>query len=124
MLCFFFTHVPYPHLSKLLDDFVDDDVSRDEKRFMKLWNRFIKSHTLLADSVIPQKCIDFIKSHIVELVTLNLRRDLLLHLFNFWDSGLIHSAHLIACIKLFDTVAKNVSLEDAAPATDGKQNGV
>jgi hypothetical protein len=90
---------------------------------MKLWNRFIKSHTLLADSIIPQKCMDFIESHIVELVTWNLRRDLLLHLFNFWDSGLIPSARVIACVKLFDTMAKTVSLANDAPATaDGKQN--
>ena len=95
---------------KLLDDFIDDDVSRDEKHFMKMWNRFMKSHTLISDSIIPQKCLDFIHAYGDKMVKLNLRRDLVLHLFNFWDSGIIPSANVMDCTKLFDKLSKEYVL--------------
>ena len=95
-----------------MDDFIDDDVSLDEKIFMKMWNRFMKSHTLTSDIIIPQKCLDFIHTHGVEMVKLNLRSDFLLHIFNFWDSGIVPSANIIDCIKLFDKIARDMSLQN------------
>ncbi|CAM9822534.1 unnamed protein product [Phaeothamnion confervicola] len=39
---------------KLLDDF--DDVSLEEKTFMKLWNRHTRCFRTIADSQIPLSC--------------------------------------------------------------------
>ena len=65
----------------------------------------MKSHSLIPDFVVPQKCVDFIHSHIEDMVNCNLRRELVLHLFNLWDSGLISCAHMVHCMTLFDTLA-------------------
>lgn len=90
---------------ELLEEFVEEDVSPDEKNFLKMWNRFMISHSLIPDFVVPQKCVDFIHSHIKDMVNCNLRRELVLHLFNLWDSGIISCAHMVHCMTLFDTLA-------------------
>jgi hypothetical protein len=42
---------------QLLDDF--EDVSVEEKTFMKLWNRHVHSTTLLTDSQVAGSCMLF-----------------------------------------------------------------
>ena len=42
---------------KLIDEF--EDVSVEEKLFMKLWNRHIRSPTVFADAQIPIACAHF-----------------------------------------------------------------
>lgn len=88
-------------LSQLLDDF--EDISVKEKQFMKLWNQFIKSHTIVSDGDLPDRCVAFITSYLNEMRKLDLRQNLLLHLFNLWDSGLVSSAHVLCCMEEYDS---------------------
>jgi hypothetical protein len=83
-----------------MDEF--DDVTPQEKRFTKLWNRFMKSHPVVADQVIPSKCFEFIRTCTQLLIDLDLRQELMLHFMNFWDNGLISSTHLMNIMAEFD----------------------
>lgn len=91
----------YTDSCQLLDEF--EDVSDDEKRFLKLWNNFIRSCTLISDASIPSRCMHFVQKYANEMHQLGLRNELLLHLTNFWDYGLISPGHVETCLKLFDT---------------------
>jgi len=91
--------------SELLDEL--EDVSAKEKHFMKLWNRFIKSTHVIADRDVPEKCRDFILSHRKQLLNAGLRLNLLLHLFNLWDSGVISSDRILYCMSMFDAAENN-----------------
>lgn len=84
--------------SDLMEEF--EDVSKKEQRFMKLWNVFIKSHHVVADRDIPGKCQAFILKHRRQLIDGGLRMNLLLHLFNLWDSGVVSSGRIVACMEL------------------------
>ncbi|KAL7538221.1 hypothetical protein ACHAXR_009031 [Thalassiosira sp. AJA248-18] len=86
--------------SELLDEF--EDVSAREKVFMKLWNRFIKSKHVIADRHVPRKCHEFILEHGKQLREGGLRLNLLLHLFNLWDSGVISSDRILSSMAMFD----------------------
>jgi hypothetical protein len=86
--------------SELLDEL--EDVSAREKQFMKLWNRFIKSNHIIADRDVPLKCQEFILMHRKQLLNAGLRLNLLLHLFNLWDSGVISSNRILHCMSMFD----------------------
>jgi len=92
---------------ELMDEF--DDVSKKEKKFFNLWNRFMKSHIIIADSSIPFKCLEFILKISQELSAFNLRQNLVLHLFNLWDNGLLSSLHVFQLIKYFDKINDRVS---------------
>lgn len=85
---------------KLIDSF--DDVSQKEKNFMKLWNRHIKCHHVIADRDIPQKVESFIASHRDKLKEGELRNQTLLHLLNLLDFGLISSNFLTVCMIMYD----------------------
>mmetsp|Transcript_6022 Transcript_6022/g.8787 ORF Transcript_6022/g.8787 Transcript_6022/m.8787 type:complete len:80 (+) Transcript_6022:558-797(+) len=74
---------------------------------MKLWNRFIKCHTVIPDSVIPEKCMDFIELFATELIENDLRSQFLLHLFNLWDHQLVSSEHILKSLRLYDEVKKS-----------------
>lgn len=87
---------------QLMDEF--DDVTPQEKRFTKLWNRFMKSHEVIADHAIPSKCFEFIRTHANFLIEHDLRDELMLHCMGFWDSGLISSTHLMTLMAEFDKV--------------------
>ena len=84
----------------LMEEF--EDVSEKEKKLMQMWNRFIKSHVVIADRSIPGKCMDFISAHLRELREGEMRNNLLLHLTNLWDAGVISSARIAACMELYD----------------------
>ena len=85
---------------KLLSEF--EDVSAKEKIFMKLWNRYISSNHCIPDKEIPDRCIEFIQINHSELRRNELRDQLLLHLFNFWDHILISSSHILKCLDTYD----------------------
>ncbi len=78
------------------------DVSVKEKRFMKLWNVFIKSDVVISDATIPDKCREFILAHHNQLMRHELRKHLLLHLFNLWDNGIVMSWEILQMMNLFD----------------------
>jgi len=80
------------------------DVSVQEKIFMNLWNKFMKSHTVVADRSISQKCREFIVSHHNQISDINLRKHLLLHLINLWDNGILFSSSILSLMKLYDEI--------------------
>jgi hypothetical protein len=88
--------------TSLLDDF--SDMSCDEKKFMKLWNSFIKSNIVIADKSIPKRCMAFIRANHAELKKQKLRQELVSHLHNLWDHGLVSSDHIIECTLEYDSL--------------------
>eukprot|EP00546_Thalassionema_frauenfeldii_P011571 CAMPEP_0178926710 /NCGR_PEP_ID=MMETSP0786-20121207/18706_1 /TAXON_ID=186022 /ORGANISM="Thalassionema frauenfeldii, Strain CCMP 1798" /LENGTH=482 /DNA_ID=CAMNT_0020601907 /DNA_START=166 /DNA_END=1614 /DNA_ORIENTATION=+ len=97
---------------ELLDEF--EDVTASEKCFTKLWNRFIRKHIVTPDLEIPAKCMEFLNVFGPDLVRMELRQELLLHLCGLWDSGLISSSHLSQLMTKFDEIRRstNVCNED------------
>lgn len=86
--------------SKLIEEF--EDVSGKEKRFMNMWNVFIKSHCVIADRDIPGKCQEFIQKYKDQLINEGLRTNVLLHLFNLWDDGVMSSGNILVCMSLLE----------------------
>lgn len=84
----------------LMDEF--EDVTAKEKIFMKMWNRYIKCTHVIGDRDMPGKCHEFVAQHKKQLHEGGLRLNLLLHLFNLWDSGVISSNRILSCMSLFD----------------------
>ncbi|KAL7470906.1 hypothetical protein ACHAXS_011204 [Conticribra weissflogii] len=82
--------------AKLIEEF--EDVSQKEKRFMNLWNVFIKSHCVIADRDIPGKCKEFIRKYKKHIIDEGLRTNVLLHLFNLWDDGVMSSGNILVCM--------------------------
>lgn len=91
---------------QLIDDF--EDVTEPEKRFIKMWNRFMGSHTVVPDLAIAKRCLEFIRSHIVVLEKYKLRRELNLHLTGFWDYRLLSQSHLHYCMREYDGLVQNI----------------
>ena len=84
----------------LINEF--DDVSDKEKMFMNMWNRFIRCQHVIADREIPQKVESFILMNRDKLKGADLRMNLLLHLSNLWDCGLISNNRLSTCMAIYD----------------------
>jgi hypothetical protein len=82
-----------------LNEFVD--ITDDEKSFLDLWKRFIRCDAVVADEVIPEKCLVFIQDHVRELK--GLRQQLLMHLMTLWEHNLVPSSHILVCMKQYDT---------------------
>ena len=91
----------------LINEF--DDVSEKEKKFMNLWNRFIKCHHVIADRHIPLKVENFVLRNRYELKGHDLRMNLLLHLSNLWDFGLVSKHKLLSCMAIYDDVELSCS---------------
>jgi len=91
---------------QLLDEF--EDVSTKEKKFMKVWNRFIKSHTIIADNSLPSSCMNFLRNQYYMLQENDLRQNLLLHFMNLWDEGLLSSKHIMDCMVEYDSLVESV----------------
>jgi hypothetical protein len=96
---------------------------------MSLWNRFIKTHSTIADRSIPQRCAVFVRKYAAELKRLNLRQDFQLHLMNLWDAGVMSSEAIAQCLAEYDaamtsvaTVAeKEVALASSPSTSTGKK---
>lgn len=91
--------------AELLDEI--EDVSVKEKTFMKMWNCFIKSDHIIADRDVPRKCHEFVLKYQEELRDGGLRLNLLLHLFNLWDSGVVSENRILSCMTIFDAFPGN-----------------
>jgi hypothetical protein len=94
-------HVSLP--LQLLDDF--DDVSNLEKTFIKLWDAFIMSWSIIPDYSIPSSCLEFVRQNGITLIESNLRQKFLLHMFNLWDFRLVSSRHISMCMAELDSIA-------------------
>lgn len=67
------------------------------------WNNYMNAHTVVSDQAIPQRCAHFIHSHTQILIKGDLRQNLLLHLCNLWDEGVISSTHILDLISIYDS---------------------
>lgn len=98
MLSLFLSNLYY---EQLMDDF--EDVATKEKQFMKIWNRFIKSHINRADSALPNTCMEFVNAFSSIMIEQDLRQNFLLHLFNLWDESLLSGNGILACMAQYDS---------------------
>ncbi|EGZ23744.1 hypothetical protein PHYSODRAFT_324933 [Phytophthora sojae] len=99
---------------KLLDEF--EDVSLEEKEFMKKWNRHVKEFKILADFMVASSCRKFARDHGKWLLDHGLRHNFLLHLLNLWDNSLLNSRAIIDCMLIVDQYKE----PEAAPESDAK----
>jgi len=90
----------YEMMDEMLEEF--EDVTPKEKGFMKIWNRYIKCNHVIADKDMAMKCHDFVLKNRKVLIEEGMRLNLLLHLFNLWDSGVISSSRILSCMALYD----------------------
>jgi hypothetical protein len=103
---------------KLLDEF--DDVSAKEKTLMKLWNRHVRSYKIYADHNIPKACEELVRTCGGYLKKMSLRPNLLLHMFNLWDNGLVNSGEIMRVMQLYDEQAVlDASTKAAASSSAG-----
>jgi len=91
---------------QLIDDF--EDVTDSEKLFIFMWNRFMKSHTVVPDLAIPNRCLRFIRMHTAAMEKHNLRHELNLHLMGLWDHRLLSQSHLHFLMKEYDKLAMEI----------------
>jgi hypothetical protein len=83
-----------------LNEFVD--LNEEEKRFLDLWKRFIRSDTVVPDDIIPEKCLIFIRDHVRAMQ--GLRQQLLMHMMTLWEHRLVSSSHILTCMKEYDSL--------------------
>lgn len=70
--------------NSMLDDF--NDVSLEEKKFMKLWNAFIRqSNRLIHNKHYKQECIQFLETHAHIIHEEKLEEHLICHLITLWE---------------------------------------
>uniref|UniRef100_A0A1J3EKG6 Polycomb group protein VERNALIZATION 2 n=1 Tax=Noccaea caerulescens TaxID=107243 RepID=A0A1J3EKG6_NOCCA len=82
--------------SRMLDDFVD--VSKDEKRFMHIWNSFVRKQRVLADGHVPWCCEALTKFHKEEFNNSSrLSWCWRLFLVKLWNLGLVDARTINNC---------------------------
>eukprot|EP00941_MAST-03F_sp_MAST-3F-sp1_P002423 g2423.t1 len=82
----------------MIDDF--EDVTIDEKLFMKYWNRFSYAHPVHSDRKVPEACLRFCRIYAEKIRRFSLEKNVVLHLYNIWRHGLIDSESIAQCMKL------------------------
>ena len=81
---------------RLIDEF--EDVSSEEKAFMKLWNAHMRTVRAVADGRMPQLTALFARRYAPSVVGKGLRFVFLMHLFNLWDLSLLRKELILECI--------------------------
>lgn len=105
---------------RLLDEF--EDVSLEEKEFMKKWNRHVKEFKILADFMVASSCRMFARKHGKWLLDHGLRHNFLLHLLNLWDNSLLNSRAIIDCMLIVDQNQQS-SASDIEAKVEDKAKG-
>ncbi|XP_056848659.1 polycomb group protein VERNALIZATION 2-like isoform X1 [Raphanus sativus] len=91
---------------QMLDDFVD--VNKNEKRFMHLWNSFVRKQRVVADGHIPWACEAFSKFHKEELLHSSpLFWCWRLFMIKLWNIGLVDSATINNCNVILENCDSN-----------------
>lgn len=98
---------------ELLDEF--EDVTADEKELLKMWNRHVRSHTILGDKDLPRKCLDFVVQRGRCLVERGLRKNLLAHFFNLWDFSLLSPQHIERLMEVYDSMEESIRSNPESP---------
>ncbi|RLN49986.1 hypothetical protein BBJ29_002780 [Phytophthora kernoviae] len=103
---------------RLLDEF--EDVSLEEKEFMKKWNRHVKEFKILADFMVASSCRMFARKHGKWLLDHGLRHNFLLHLLNLWDNSLLNSRAIIDCMLIVDQTQESDTTNGNGASTTGQ----
>lgn len=75
------------HNNRMLDEF--EDVSYEEKEFMKLWNSYIIRNPVVSVAFLSLSIQSFLDTFSREILERKLRYQFLLHVINLWDNGLL-----------------------------------
>ena len=79
-----------------------EDVSIEEKQFMKLWNAHMSSFTLYGDSFLPLSCLRFANRFGNIIYKEGFRYIFLLHLVTLWEFGLLSHQDISECMSVID----------------------
>ena len=84
------------------------DVSENEKKFLDLWNRFIRRRIAVvhSDKETAQQCILFIQENNLNLK--GLRRELLAHLITLWEHCRLGRSDILRCMKEYDDLKQKL----------------
>lgn len=93
--------------NQIIDEY--SDITLQEKDFMKLWHEHLTTCPPYGDRLLPLVCEQFIEKFADSIVTLNLRHNLLLHLVNLWDFGLLLSEEVQAYMEFVDAYALSLA---------------
>ena len=72
---------------------------------MLLWNMYIMRQNVIAESHLPAALEGFVANHGAQLIAQGLRGNLVLHLVNLSDYGLIRPAIVLRCLNQLDAIA-------------------
>jgi hypothetical protein len=97
---------------RLLDEF--EDVSYEEKEFMKLWNTHIHVFPPYSDAYLPVIVERFVTRFGDAIARRKLRYNLLLHLMTMWDFGLLRGDEVQRLIAVVDARVAELNHEEAA----------
>jgi polycomb protein SUZ12 len=87
----------------MIDEFTD--VNEGEKELLKLWNLHIMSnYKYKNDSMIRLACLDFVEREGNTILSKNLTRNLVLHLANLWEYGLLSSGDVLEFHRKFKRI--------------------
>lgn len=93
--------------NQIIDEY--SDITLQEKDFMKLWHEHLTTCPPYGDRLLPLVCEQFIEKFADSIVNLNLRHNLLLHLVNLWDFGLLLSEEVQAYMEFVDAYALSLA---------------
>ena len=88
--------------NRMLDDF--EDVSYEEKEFMKLWNSYTLRNPVVSTAFLPLTLRVFLNANSREILERRLRYQFLLHVINLWDNGLLKLGDAEVLISELDQV--------------------
>lgn len=90
------------HLSLQVDEY--SDITHHENLFFKLWNTHMFNYPLFCDIWMIKSCEMFIQQNGYEIISQNLRYNLLLHLIQLYSFSLLSYADVVSCMTLVDLI--------------------
>ncbi|KAG5190822.1 VEFS-Box of polycomb protein-domain-containing protein [Tribonema minus] len=103
--------------ARLIDEY--EDVSAEEKAFMKLWNMHTRAFETPSDSSVPLSCAVFARRFAPALLQRGLRANFVLHLFNLWDNCLVSPKHIHACMAIVNNAEQRLLRTDGGGGGGG-----
>jgi len=98
-----------------------EDVAQEEVLLMKMWNAYIIANKPYGDCRMPIAAFHFVKTHIAQILDFNLRHNVLVHLINLSQFGLLSPDELTTCIKYID--AAKIILQAKQQQQQGEASG-